>query len=96
VTTVPTQALGMLNGQFTNEAAAAFARRLEVEAPGNLQEAVRRAIRLTTGRVARPDEVKKDLAFIAELREKHELPAAEALRLYCLLALNANEFIYLD
>src|SRR6185295_12712453 len=39
-TTVPTQALGMLNGEFTNTAAAAFARRLEKEAPGDLAKQV--------------------------------------------------------
>jgi mono/diheme cytochrome c family protein len=85
-TTVPTQALGMLNGQFTNEQAAAFARRLEREAPGDLEKQVRRAIRLSTGRVPTDSEVKKDAAFTR----------ASGLRQYCLLILNTNEFIYLD
>jgi len=35
-TTVPTQALGMLNGEFTNQQATAFAGRLQREAPGDL------------------------------------------------------------
>src|SRR6185295_18188868 len=39
-TTVPTQALGMLNGEFTNEQAGAFAQRLEKEAPGDLAKQV--------------------------------------------------------
>jgi hypothetical protein len=85
-TTVPTQALGMLNGQFTNEQAEAFARRLEREAPGDLEKQVRRAIRLSTGRVPTDSEVKKDTAFAR----------AAGLRQYCLLILNTNEFIYLD
>src|SRR4029077_14086706 len=48
-TTVPTQALGLLNGQFANETAAAFAERLRKDGK-DVDEQVRRAIRLTTGR----------------------------------------------
>ena len=48
-TTVPTQALGLLNGEFTNTAAAAMASRLEREYT-DLPSRVRQAIRLTTGR----------------------------------------------
>jgi hypothetical protein len=95
-TTVPTQALGMLNGGFTNEQAAALAERLRREAPGNLEKQVRRAIRLTTGRVPAEAEVRKDVAFVEELRAKDGLDEAAALRQYCLLALNTNEFVYLD
>ena len=85
-TTVPTQALGMLNGQFSNEQAAAFAQRLQREAPGDLAKQVRRAIRLSAGRVPGDAEVKKDVAFVR----------TAGLREYCLLILNTNEFIYLD
>jgi hypothetical protein len=94
-TTVPTQALGMLNGEFTNEQAGAFAERLRREA-GDLESQVRRAIRLTTGREPADAEVRKDVAFIQELRTKGKLSDTEALRQYCLLAINANEFVYLD
>ena len=95
-TTVPTQALGMLNGQFSNEQAAALAERLRKEAPGNVEAQVRRAIRLTTGRTSGAEEVKKDVAFIKALQERNKFSEQDALRCYCLLALNANEFVYLD
>jgi hypothetical protein len=95
-TTVPTQALGMLNGDFTNEQAAAFAERLREEAPDDLTAQVRRAIRLTTGRPPAEDEVQKDVAFIAELKKKTKLTDEQALKQYCLMQLNANEFVYLD
>ena len=36
VTTVPTQSLGLLNGEFANEQAVAFAKRLQKEAPNDL------------------------------------------------------------
>ncbi len=95
-TTVPTQALGMLNGEFTNEQAAALAGRLTKEHPGDLPAQVTRAIRLTTGRVPTADEVVKDVAFVRTMREKHKLDERTALTRYALLALNANEFVYVD
>jgi mono/diheme cytochrome c family protein len=96
VTTVPTQSLGLLNGEFANEQAAAFAARLQKEAPGDLTAQVKRAIRLTTDRSPTADEVNRDLAFISTLKEKHKLDEGKALVQYCLLCLNTNEFVYVD
>jgi hypothetical protein len=92
-TTVPTQALGLLNGEFGNDTAAVFAERLKKDA-NDLPGQVRRAIRLTTGRMPGDDEVTRDLAFLVELRKK--LSESEALRKYCLMILSANEFVYVD
>jgi Protein of unknown function (DUF1553)/Protein of unknown function (DUF1549)/Planctomycete cytochrome C len=96
VTTVPTQSLGLLNGEFANEQAEAFAKRLQKESPGDLTAQVTRAIRLTTGRVPPADEVTVDIAFIRGLKDKHKLDDLQALARYALLCLNANEFVYLD
>ncbi len=96
VTTVPTQSLGLLNGEFANEQAEAFANRLRKDAPNDLAAQVARSIRLTTGRVPTADEVKQDVAFVARLKDKHRLDDARALAQFCLLCLNANEFVYLD
>jgi len=95
-TTVPTQALGMLNGEFANDQAAAFAKRLQTECPDDLEKQVKRAIRLTTGRVPAADEVAKDVAFVKLLQEKHGMDTLKALTRYALLCLNTNEFVYLD
>ncbi|HET6573239.1 MAG TPA: DUF1553 domain-containing protein, partial [Fimbriiglobus sp.] len=95
-TTVPTQALGILNGHFANEQAAALADRLAKEHPGDLPAQVERAIRLTTGRAPAADEVAKDVAFVTEMKTKHKLDDRTALTRYALLVLNANEFVYLD
>jgi mono/diheme cytochrome c family protein len=96
VTTVPTQSLGLLNGEFANEQAIAFASRLQKELPKDVTAQVIRAIRLTTGRIPTDDEVKRDIAFIDTLKEKHKLNETKALIQYCLLCLNANEFVYVD
>jgi mono/diheme cytochrome c family protein len=94
-TTVPTQALGMLNGQFINEQAAALADRLAKEAPGDLTAQVRRAVRLTTARPATDAEVQRDSDYIRSMHKKG-VSERDALVRYCLLELNANEFVYLD
>ena len=95
-TTVPTQSLGMLNGEFIHEQAAALAKRLQREHPDNLEKQLRRAVELTTQRTPTADELRRDLAFVEEVRTKEGLNLADALEMYCLLALNANEFFYLD
>lgn len=95
-TTVPTQALGMLNGEFTNSQAVTLAERLRKEFPGDVAKQVARALRLTTGRIPTEDEVAADVTFLAEFRAKHSLDDATALIRYALLCLNANEFVYLD
>ncbi|MCE9534659.1 MAG: DUF1549 and DUF1553 domain-containing protein [Planctomycetes bacterium] len=95
-TTVPTQALGMLNGEFSNDQATAMAARLQKEAPSEIAAQVRLAIKLTTARTAGNADVKKDVAFIQQMRDKHKLSEAEALRRYCLVMMNGNEFVYLD
>lgn len=96
VTTVPTQALGLLNGAFAHEQATAFALRLMRETPGDLARCVRRAIRLTTGRQPSEEEVQTDLRFVHRLMQEHKLDEQTALARYCLLCLNTNEFLYLD
>lgn len=96
VTTVPTQSLGMLNGEFIHEQARAMAERLEKEAPNDVQAQVRRAIELTTQRKPPIDEVGRDVAFLQKAMLEEKLSAADALKLYCLLALNTNEFFYID
>ncbi len=95
-TTVPTQALGLLNGAFANQEAARFASRLVFECPGDLEAQVRRAIRLTTARAPDASEVNGDVAFVKGLESAGSLDRHAALTQYCLLMLNANAFLYLD
>ncbi|MCS7271740.1 MAG: DUF1549 and DUF1553 domain-containing protein, partial [Gemmataceae bacterium] len=88
VTTVPTQALGLLNGSFTHEQAVAFAQRLQRESPNDPVAQIRRAIRLTTGRWPTDAEVQADLRFLQRLRQEHQLDDLTALSRYCLLCFN--------
>jgi hypothetical protein len=96
VTTVPTQSLGMLNGEFMQEKAGKLAERLSKELPNDIPGQVRRAIQLTTGRTPSEDETAHDAALVATLAQDEGLSPAQALKTYCLMILNTNEFVYLD
>jgi hypothetical protein len=95
-TTVPTQSLGMLNGDFTNQEARHFAERLAKDTPGDLSAQIRRGLRLTSGRTPSEKEIAADLAFIQRLQAEDKLDEKQALTQYCLLLLNTNEMLYLD
>ena len=41
-------------------------------------------------------EIDRGVQFMAALQSEDKLPADEALRRFCLLALNLNEFVYVD
>jgi hypothetical protein len=94
-TTQPTQALGMLNGDFLNEQAARFADDLRRQT-ADPAEQVRLALRRVTQRQPSATEVERGVRLLAELRAQYGLTSEEALRSFCLLALNLNEFIYLN
>ena len=95
-TTIPAQALGLLNGEFANEQAARFATRLRKELPGDLAGQVRRAIRLTTCADPAGEEVARDVAWMHELGKSAHLDERTALVQYCLMTFSANAFLYLD
>lgn len=95
-TVVPTQSLGMLNGEFTNEKAGRLAARLKREAGDHLATQVGLALQLITARIPSNDEITSDVNFIRALQTRRQLTAEQALRHYCLLMLNTNEFVYVD
>jgi len=95
-TTQPTQALGMINGAFINGQAKVFADGLSKEAGPDEKAQVRLALRRVLQRTPSQAEMDRGLRFLADLRDKDKLSAGEALRRFCLLAMNLNEFIYLD
>jgi len=95
-TVQPTQALGMLNGDFLNHQSAVFAERIRKERGNHPRGQVERALALATSRIPSPPETDRGVNLMEAWRQKDGLSAAEALRQFCLLALNLNEVIYLD
>ncbi len=95
-TTQPAQALGMLNGNFVHAQAKEFANRLRKEAGENHHNQIALALRLTTCRKPTEEEIDQGIALLTQLTEKRGLSDEQALEYYCLVALNLNEFLYLD
>jgi hypothetical protein len=81
--TVAPQALALLNSEFSQTVAAAFAARLEKEAPS---DPIPHAWRLAFGRPPSPEERATAAAYLA----RNSLPRL------CLLILNMSEFLYVD
>ncbi len=95
VTTQPTQALGLLNSEYVNRQAEVFARYLEESAGDDLVAQIRLCLTRVTQRRPRQGEVNRGVAFVKSLTDQ-DVPADVALKYFCLLTFNLNEFIYLD
>ncbi len=105
VTTQPTQALGMMNGEFLQRQAKVFADRVRREvapqrpapvADDDTAALVRRALELALVRPATDAEVARGVALVDRLEATDGVPPSRAFELYCLMVLNLNEFCYLD
>ena len=94
--TVPTQALGMLNSEFIADQARRFAERIQSEAGESAEAQIRHGLNLVLQREPTPDEVALCRRTVDMLQSEHHLTAQTALQRFALLALNLNEFIYLD
>jgi hypothetical protein len=95
-TTQPTQALGMLNSVFLNEQAKVFAESLVKEAGADPAAQVRLALRRVTQRTPTAAEVERGVRFLTAMQSAEKLTEVAALQRFCLLALNLNEFAYVD
>ncbi len=95
-TTQPTQALGMLNSEFLNQQAEQLSADLKRTAPREMSAQVRLALTKVMQRTPKPSEVERGLQLIRDLQKDHGLSADEARKYFCLVALNMNEFVYLD
>jgi hypothetical protein len=85
-TTVPTQALALLNSPLAREQAEAFAARLRGECGDQTNRIVKRAWLLAFGRPITPPEAERATRFLSDR------PVADL----CLALFNANEFVYVD
>ena len=95
-TTQPTQALGLLNGDFLNDQARLFAADVRAKVGDDPAARVRLILRRVSQREPTPIEVERGVEFLARLQARHGLDDSESLAKFCLLALNLNEFVYLD
>jgi len=100
--TVPTQALLLMNGEFMNEQAAYFAERVRRETGDETPRQIERAFWLALARPPSPDEIKQVGAFLRQqldLQNGKRPPAAAAhaaLTDLCHVLLSCNEFVYVN
>jgi len=94
-TTQPTQALGLINGEFVHQVARWMVEDIGVDETA-LSNFVAEALNRTTQRTATASEIDRGVALIHEMRSKHGRSFESACEIFCLTALNLNEFIYLD
>jgi mono/diheme cytochrome c family protein len=95
-TTQPTQALGMMNSAFVNEQAKVFAAYLRKHAGAAPAAQVRLALWRVTQREPSAKEIDRGVRLMTRLEQKYGAKPEEALARFCTVALNLNEFLYLD
>ncbi len=95
-TTQPAQALALINSTFANEQAALFARNLRREAGDNTATCVKAGLSRVLQRSPTEREIARGVKYIEDNIQQDKVSADEALRRFCLLAINLNEFVYLD
>ena len=100
-TTVPTQALTLLNNEFVLTQARLFAKRVWEQAGAEQDAQVRGAYRIALSREPSPREIEMNVRFLNEHYElqrgrQSENAALDALADLCDVILNLNEFVYIN
>jgi hypothetical protein len=103
VTTVPTQALALLNNSFTHDRSQALAKRVVESAANDPAEQVRFAWQYALGRLPTSSEQQLVGKYLTEQHQRFESvaktkkkPAMLSLESLCHVLINSNEFIYVD
>ncbi len=94
VTTVPTQALTLLNNEFILSQADLFARRVAREAGDDALARIERAYEIALSRAPSASELEANRAFLARQKDYHNGDGMAALTDLCDVVLNLNEFVY--
>lgn len=109
-TTVAPQSLLLMNDTFVLENSQRLAQRLEVAAPGNRAEQIKRAWELLFGRPATQPDVARGIAYLdaqtQALKDYHHSiqhakgvvpnPPQEALASLCQVLCSSNRFLYVE
>lgn len=96
VTTSPSQALGLLNGEFSHLRASEFADRIREAAPKDRKGQVHEALQLALGREPQPADMRDALELWEQLISEHAMSEDQARTQICLYVINLSEFVYLD
>lgn len=95
-TTQPSQALTMLNSDYVNQQAKRFADYLKNSNAKTDSDRVKLALSRCLQRNPTDQETERGVKLIKDFQSKDQLSYDDSLRLFCLVTVNMNEFIYLD
>jgi hypothetical protein len=95
-TTVPNQALNMLNSKFVNDQAVRFADRLRSLEGVSTEERVAAGIEIALARKATKEDIEWGMGFLQAIKKTEGVDDKVALDRLALLILNLNEFVYID
>ncbi|MEM7312092.1 MAG: DUF1549 and DUF1553 domain-containing protein, partial [Planctomycetota bacterium] len=94
-TVQPTQALAMINSKFINDEAAKMASYVEKQQSDDLDKQIETVLWRVTQRKPTDLEVTRGRDFVKLLKDSGN-DDRKAMQLFCVVALNLNEFLYLD
>ena len=94
-TTLPTQALTMLNGELLNKSAELMAQNVQERVGKDIQKQMEFLWGRVTGKKISQAQIETGKAFMAKMKSLGSSDE-KALQQFCLIMLNLNEFIYLD
>ncbi len=95
VTTVPTQALVMMNSPFVRRQSELFAARIHPAKGGEIESAIERGYRAAFGRLPTPAERTTMRSFIERQRTAPDATHAAIVE-FCQVLFCLNEFVYID
>lgn len=95
-TTVPQQALFLMNSAFAVERAKKFAARLDAEELTEPHLRIRRLYQLAYGRDPRPEEVDRAMAFLQAAEVEREGTRLNPWEQYAQVLLMSNEFVFVE
>lgn len=96
VSTVPTQALTLLNNDFVVNQARLFAEHIQKTAGPEQQDQVRAAYRIALSRDPSQKEMRSNVEFLNRQMAAHGGSVGKALDDLCDVMLNLNEFLYIN
>ena len=91
----PTQALTLLNSDFTGKQARLLAQKMSRQET-TLSRQIEQILYLISQHPPDAQRVERNLAFVESLKTEHQLDENQALEVFCLMAFNLNEFIHID
>jgi hypothetical protein len=96
-TTVPAQALTMMNSEFIAKHAELLSQRIKQEADGDdMQAVVSTGFELVLGRLPATSELQESIGLIEALQRDFGHDSKTAIDRFALMMLNLNEFMFLD